>query len=67
MGQDGIVEFLEDLTNQARKGNLTDLAVAYRFNGRAPVAFKSQEGQMVTRVAPQEKPPPADVDDLLRY
>lgn len=67
MEQDGIVEFLEGLTNQARKGNLTDLAVAYRFNGQAPVAFKSDAGHMVTRLAPEERPPPADIDDLLRY
>jgi hypothetical protein len=69
MKTEQIVEFLEGLTNQARQGNLTALAVAYRFNGQAPVAFKAEgpDGTMMPRgaVVP-ERPLPVDLDDILR-
>jgi hypothetical protein len=68
MKTEQIVEFLEGLTNQAKQGNLTALAVAYRFNGQAPVAFKAEgpEGTIVPRATPPERPPPIDLEDILR-
>lgn len=68
MEPDQIIEFLEGLTNQARRGNLTAFAVAYRVNGQPPVAFKAEgtEGALVARAPRESAALPFDLDDFLR-